>query len=122
RFDLVVAPAHDRLEGANVLSITGSPHRVTPQRLAEAGAAFADRLASLPRPRVAVLVGGRSRSHDLPAAHAAALADRIGAAVRAASGSLLLTFSRRTPDQARAAMTERLADLPGWIWDGAGPN
>lgn len=122
RFDLVVAPAHDRLEGPNVLSITGSPHRVTPGRLAEAGAAFADRLGPLPRPRVAVLVGGRSRSHDLPAAHAAGLAGRIGEAVEALSGALLLTFSRRTPDEARRAMTERLADLPGWIWDGDGPN
>ena len=121
-YDLVVAPRHDAVEGANVLSITGSPHRVTPRRLAEAAPAFADRLEALPRPRVAVLIGGRSRAHDLPEAHAAALADRIAEAVKAADGSLMLTFSRRTPDAARAAMTDRLADLPGWIWDGTGPN
>jgi mitochondrial fission protein ELM1 len=34
----------------------------------------------------------------------------------------MLTFSRRTPDAARAAMTARLAHLPGLIWDGEGPN
>ena len=35
-YDLIVAPAHDALTGSNVLSITGSPHRVTRERLAEA--------------------------------------------------------------------------------------
>lgn len=121
-FDLVVAPRHDRIEGANVLPITGSPHRVTPARLAEAAPAFAGRLEPLPRPRVAVLVGGRSRAHDLPEAHAAALAERIAAAAAAAGGSLMLTFSRRTPEAAKMAMTARLSRLPGWIWDGTGPN
>jgi mitochondrial fission protein ELM1 len=105
-----------------VLSITGSPHRVTPERLSEAAPAFADRLDDLPRPRDAVLVGGRSRAHDLPEAHAAALADQIAEAVKTAGGSLMLTFSRRTPEAARAAMTERLSRLPGVIWNGNSPN
>ncbi|AQR62812.1 nucleoside-diphosphate sugar epimerase [Brevundimonas sp. LM2] len=122
RFDLVVAPAHDRLGGPNVVSITGSPNRITPQRLGEAAAAFAGRLAPLPRPHVAMLIGGRSKAFDLTEAHALALADRIATAVAAVGGSILLTFSRRTPDAARSAMTARLADLPGWIWDDTGPN
>ena len=121
-YDLVVAPAHDGVTGSNVLSITGSPHRVTAERLAEGAAAFADRLAPLPRPRVAALIGGRSRAFDLPEAHAADLADRIARAVETAGGSLMLTFSRRTPEAAKVAMTARLAHLPGLIWDGEGPN
>lgn len=121
-YDLVVAPAHDQIEGPNVLSITGSPHRVTAVRLAEGAAAFAEALEPLSRPRVAVLIGGRSRAFDLTAAHAAELADRIAAAIAAADGSLMLTFSRRTPDAAKAVMTARLATLPGLIWDGEGPN
>ena len=121
-YDLIVAPAHDPVEGPNVLSITGSPHRVTPDRLAEGSATFADQLAALPHPRVAALIGGRSRAFDLTDAHAADLADRIARAVEATDGSLMLTFSRRTPGTAKAAMTERLARLPGLIWDGAGAN
>ena len=121
-YDLVIAPAHDRVEGPNVLSITGSPHRVTPGRLAEGAAAFADQLAALPRPRVAALIGGRSKAFDLPDGHAADLADRIASAVETAEGSLMLTFSRRTPETAKAEMTTRLAHLPGLIWDGAGAN
>lgn len=121
-YDLVVAPAHDAVAGPNVLSITGSPHRVTAERLAEGAVAFADRLQALPGPRVAVLVGGLSRAFDLPESSAADLADRIAAAVEAVGGSLMLTFSRRTPEAAKAAMTARLARLPGLIWDGSGPN
>ena len=121
-FDRVVAPAHDGLSGANVISITGSPHRVTAERLAEAAPAFAGRIDPLPRPRVAVLVGGKSKAFDLTPEHAASLADRIAGAVAAVGGSMMLTFSRRTPEAAKAVITERLRDLPGWIWDGEGAN
>ena len=121
-YDLVVAPAHDGVSGPNVLSITGSPHRVTAERLAEGADAFAARLEPLPRPRVAALIGGQSRAFDLTEAHAVELADRIAAAVEAAAGSLMLTFSRRTPEAARAAITARLKHLPGLIWDGEGAN
>jgi hypothetical protein len=121
-FDLVVAPAHDGLTGGNVVAVTGSPHRITPERLAEAAPAFAGVINPLPKPRVAVLVGGRSKAFDLPAGHAVLLAERIADAVEAASGSLLMTFSRRTPQPARAAMTARLSALPGLIWDGTGDN
>jgi mitochondrial fission protein ELM1 len=121
-YDLVVAPEHDGLTGPNVLSIVGSPHRVS-QAALEAGAApFADVLSPLPRPRVAVLIGGRSAAFDLPEDHAAALGDRIAETVGKAGGSALVTFSRRTPDAARRVLRERLAALPGMIWDGEGPN
>ncbi|MNT21957.1 hypothetical protein D3C72_1573210 [compost metagenome] len=68
------------------------------------------------------MIGGKSKAFDLPETHAAALADQIKAAVEATGGSLLLTFSRRTPQAAQAVMTERLSALPGWIWDGNGDN
>ncbi len=122
RFDMVVAPAHDRLSGDNVFEIVGSPHRITPDRIAEAAPAFAERLAPLPHPRVAVLIGGRSAAFDLTPDHASALADDIARAITRAGGSLMLTFSRRTPPEARRIMTERLSALPGMIWDETGDN
>jgi uncharacterized protein len=121
-YDLVIPPSHDGRSGPNVFPILGSPHRVTPERLAQDLARFEAQLAKLPRPRVAALIGGRSKAHDLPADHAAALAGQIAAAVREAGGSLLLTFSRRTPKDAEQAMTAVLAELPGWIWNGQGEN
>ena len=50
------------------------------------------------------MIGGKSKAFDLPEAHAAALADLIPAAVLAAGGALLLTFSRRTPEAAKAVL------------------
>lgn len=58
RFDLIVVGTHDELTGPNVVVTRTAIHRVTPERLAEAAALWGPRLAHLPRPLVAVLVGG----------------------------------------------------------------
>ncbi len=121
-FDLVIPPMHDGLAGPGVFPIVGAPHRMTPDRLASDRARFAGRLDALPHPRVAVLVGGRSKAFDLPPARAGALADQLAGALRASGGSLLMTFSRRTPPEAAAVLTEALSAFPGWIWDGTGEN
>lgn len=122
RFDLVIPPEHDGLDGPNVFSILGAPTRVTPEKIGGKAHAFADAIAPLPHPRVAVLVGGKSRSHDLGPRRAEALAAEVEAAVRAVGGSVMVTFSRRTPAAARAILTQRWAGLPGTIWSGQGPN
>jgi mitochondrial fission protein ELM1 len=122
RFDLVIPPRHDGLTGPNVVPITGSPHGITPETLAEARARFADRLGDLPGPRVAVLIGGNSKAYELTSRRAAVLAGEIARAVTETGGSLMLTFSRRTPMAARTQMTSRLRDLPGMIWDESGEN
>jgi hypothetical protein len=50
------------------------------------------------------------------------MAHAIEDAIGLAGGSLMMTFSRRTPDKARALLTARLRHLPGLIWDGTGEN
>ena len=121
-FDLVIPPKHDRLSGDNILPITGSPHRVTAARLASEYEAFKAQLDDLPRPRVAVLLGGKSKAFDLPVERAAQMAHQIQIPLEQDGGSLLMTFSRRTPEPARALLTARLRHLPGMVWDGEGPN
>jgi len=121
-YDLVIPPRHDRLEGDNVFPIVGAPNRLTPERLREDLARFAAAIEPLPHPRVAVLIGGRSKAFDLSPERAAVLAREIEDAVRRDGGSILLTFSRRTPEPARAILAARLRDLPGIIWDGEGEN
>lgn len=121
-FDLVVPPEHDGLTGPNVFPILGAPNRITAEKLGLELARFQERLAPLLDPRVAVIVGGKSKAHDLSPARARALAAAIAAAVEGAGGALLLSFTRRTPPAAQAAMTAALRHLPGIIWDGTGEN
>ncbi|HTK34887.1 MAG TPA: mitochondrial fission ELM1 family protein [Caulobacteraceae bacterium] len=121
-FDLVVPPRHDRVHGDNVFSLTGAPNRLAPERLAADHAAFAGIIEPLPRPRAAVMIGGRSRAFDLSPSRAEAMAHELDLALEQEGAALLMTFSRRTPERAKAILTERLAHHPGITWDGAGPN
>ncbi len=121
-FDLVAPPNHDGLEGPNVFAITGTPHRVTPERLAAELTGARPRLEGLARPHVVALIGGRSKAFDLSSVRAERLGRQIGDAVRASGGTLLLTFSRRTPPEAEAAMRQALEGTPSLIWDGEGAN
>ncbi|MDV6332467.1 mitochondrial fission ELM1 family protein [Asticcacaulis sp. 201] len=121
-FDLVIAPEHDHISGGNVLSLIGSTNRITAQTLADAYTRWEDSLNALPHPRVAVLIGGRSKAYDIDEARASVLGAEIHSAIAHAGGSVLLTVSRRTPDTARRILTDALADLPGLIFDGQGDN
>lgn len=119
--DLLVVPAHDPVRGENVLTTLGAVHRVTPDRLAAAARRFAELLAPLPRPLVAVLLGGDNRVYRLDPARFAAFADALAALARRGYG-LAVTPSRRTNADAMALIRERLAGLPAFIWDGSGDN
>ncbi len=121
-FDAVVPPRHDKISGRNVVPVTGSIHRVTPEKTAADYEAFRQVLEDLPRPRVAVLVGGTSKVFDLSEERATRLAAEIALAIETEGGSVMLTFSRRTPEPARDVMTSKLRRLPGVIWDDQAPN
>ena len=120
--DLVIPPLHDQLEGPNVFPIVGAPNRMNAADQARDLALFKDRIDRLPRPLVAMIVGGKSHTHDLPSAHAAKMARDVADSMTALGGSLLVSFTRRTPLEAQGVLTQGLSHLPGWIWDGEGPN
>ena len=113
--DLVAVPAHDgRPDGPGVLTTAGSPHRITPARLAAAAAALAPALEGLPRPYIACLVGGSNRRMRFGRADALELARQANALAKAQGGSLLLTTSRRTGEACTAALARALA-RPRWL-------
>lgn len=122
RFDLIIPPRHDRLDGPNVFSILGSANRITPARLAEGAAPFASRMAGFGTPRAAVLIGGDSRHHRFGEAVNTYLIERL-AFLRACDVALLITVSRRTPDALKDALRERFSHDEGvWLHEDGAPN
>jgi hypothetical protein len=112
RFDVVVAPRHDRLTGPNVVPVTGALTRITRARLDAAARRFAPQVAHLPRPRVAILIGGSSKAHRLTAAVAHRLARDLRAMAAATGCSFLITTSRRTGADNARILQAALSDTP----------
>lgn len=122
RFDLVWVPEHDRLRGDNVIVTLTSPHRLTPQRLAAEAARHADDVATLPRPRIAVLVGGTSGAYTFSSREARQFADDLADFARRHGCSLMVAPSRRTGRGKAAILSERLAGVGARVWDFTGEN
>ena len=122
RFDLVVANRHDAITGPNVIVTRTALHRATPQRLAAAAAEWAPTFAGLPRPLVAVLVGGSNGRFRLETAEGEALAQSLAAMMKADRVGLAITPSRRTAPGVRAALRNALEPRGAWMWDMTGDN
>jgi len=122
RFDLIVVNRHDELTGPNVVVTRTALHRATPERLAAAAAAWRDRLAHLPRPLVAVLIGGSNGRLRLDAAVAAQLAGSLSGMLQRDRVGLAVTPSRRTDQAAVRLLRETLEPLGAYVWDGTGEN
>lgn len=120
-FDLVVPAEHDELSGSNIFPIVGSPNRVTPAQLKEAWARFAPLLRPLRSPRVAVLIGGASRTHgSLDTSASARLGTMLQHAAR--DHGLMVSTSRRTSIAAAGIVHAHLASTDALIWNGNDEN
>lgn len=110
-FDLLVTtpqyrvPVHPR-----VLNNDLALHDLAPQRLAAAAAEWGPHFATLPAPRLAVLVGGDSGPFTCGPRAARRLAGEAAAWARARDGSLLVSTSARTAGTAADALEQALAD------------
>jgi len=121
-FDLIVVNRHDNLTGPNVVVTRTALHRVTPARLAAAANTWRPHFAALPRPLVAVLIGGSNGRHQLDLPVGEALAVQLAEMMRRDQVGLMLTPSRRTDPAVVQALRDRLTPLGAWIWDLQGDN
>jgi uncharacterized protein len=122
KFDLVVVNRHDGITGPNVVVTRTALHRATPERLAEAAQAWADRFAGLPRPLLSVLLGGSNGRYRLDVAVAEALGVQLAGLMRQSGIGVVVTPSRRTDPAAVQALTRHIAPLGAWVWDMQGDN
>jgi uncharacterized protein len=122
RFDVVVAPRHDRLNGKNLVSTIGAVHPVTPAKLQAAGERWRQTFADLPRPLVGVLIGGSNGRFVLDGSVMADLSVRLAHLAASHAAGLAITPSRRTGADNEAVLRATLTGVPAYIWDGKGEN
>lgn len=118
QFDLVAVPFHDNFRGDNVIVTHGAPNRLTAEKLAQAKQNFASLFESMKPPRVAVLIGGNSRTHKLTPAITGKMVKQLGAL----DASLMITASRRTGEDNLKTIQTALSTPDNYIWDGTGEN
>ncbi|GIX29893.1 MAG: hypothetical protein KatS3mg124_0365 [Porticoccaceae bacterium] len=115
RFDLVITTPQYRLPvRANVLHNVLPLHGVDEARLAAAVRRHGARLSALPRPRLAVVVGGPSGPYAFGPKAARRLRRAAVERARALGGSLLVTTSARTPPAVAEALAA-IAEVPVWF-------
>jgi mitochondrial fission protein ELM1 len=123
--DLVIATPQYRLKPHPNLLVNELPlHIVDEGKQARAAERWAPRWAELPRPWIAVLVGGSSGPYLFDSAAAERLGREASAVAREAGGSLLITTSSRTRPTVIPALREALtapAFLHQW-WRGQPDN
>ncbi len=121
--DFVWAAEHDRVRGDNVMTTLAAPHLVTRDALRLARENPDPRVARLPEPRLALLIGGASRHYSFEEKDVAALAGVVAHVIEAGA-SATITPSRRTPPRLLAKLREVCATAPGrvFLWDGTGDN
>jgi mitochondrial fission protein ELM1 len=119
--DLIWVPEHDSLRGANVITSLTAPHSFTPERLAALRSHVPAEIARLPRPRIAVLLGGDSGVYRFTPQDEKRLAAALAHLAQFA-GSFLVTPSRRTGSGLAAAVDSATAGRARVFWDGSGDN
>ncbi|MFN3700388.1 MAG: mitochondrial fission ELM1 family protein [Alphaproteobacteria bacterium] len=118
QFDLVAVPQHDPLRGSNVIVTTATPNRITAERLKRESIRFKKQFAALPSPKIAVLIGGNSKTHKMTESSIAAIIQTL----KSLEGGLMITVSRRTPPPFEAMLRKALQGDHIHFWDGTGEN
>jgi mitochondrial fission protein ELM1 len=113
--DLVIATPQYRLPPHPNQLINELPMHIVDETAQARGAAvWGPRWASLPRPWIAVFVGGTSGPYIFDAATGDRLAWEVAAVARETGGSLLVTTSARTPKSVLRSL-EAASDVPMYV-------
>jgi uncharacterized protein len=119
--DLIWVPEHDRRRGTNVITSLTAPHGFSADRLAEIARRPPAWLASLPHPRVALVLGGKNAVYRFTDADDDRLEASL-AALKRLGPSFMVTPSRRTHQRLLRAVMRATEGAPRFIWNGEGEN
>jgi mitochondrial fission protein ELM1 len=122
RLDVVIVPRHDGMSGDNIIVTRTALTPVTGETIAAGARRWRETLGALPRPLVAVLVGGSNDRFRLTPDGSRKLGAELAALARQHGAGLAITTSRRTGAENEAALRAALAGAPAFFWDGQGDN
>ena len=122
RFDVVVVNRHDGLTGPNVVVTRTALHRVTPGPAGGGGGGVGATVRASAPAAGGGAGGGSNGRFRLDGAVAAELGGQLAGMMRADQVGVMVTPSRRTSGEARAALRAAVEPLGGWVWDMAGEN
>lgn len=120
QFDLVAVPEHDPTRGENVLVTTATPNKVCEVLLKTARDEFAELFENLPTPRIAVLIGGSTKTHTISDEDISRLIAQLKSL--SATASLMITTSRRTGEENTRRIRDALKQENVYFWDSISPN
>lgn len=115
--DLIAVPHHDKRRGDRVLVTEGTPSRLTPDLLSTAKKTWTPVFEPVSTPRIAVLLGGHSKTHDMTPQDIAHITQVIGGL----KAGVMITTSRRTHADHIAYLKSALPK-DTYIWTGDGEN
>jgi len=124
KFDLIFLPHHDKKPGKqypkNTIFIHGAVTHQDESLLSHHKEFWKEKFSFLPKPHIAVLVGGRSKHTDFTKINAKKLARYLANMATKEKGSLIVTTSRRTPKPSIDAFKKELTlhkSIPSYIYD-----
>jgi mitochondrial fission protein ELM1 len=123
-FDLVLTtPQYHLPEASNVIELDAPMTRLSAEALTNAAAQWQGRLAHLPRPWIAVLIGGDAPPLRLTPEATSELGAKADALARSRGGSLLVATGPRTGTAATEAFLSRIGvPMHSFLWGGGAEN
>lgn len=125
-FTVVFAPEHDKYKNKapNIQYTLGSPHFITQEKLQAARTKWNDTFKSLPHPMTALIIGGSIKKHPFLLENAQELGQLVKKMKEQDGGSILITTSRRTGEQAQQCIMDNLRSIPhyAYLWGDKGDN
>ena len=117
-FDLIFVPEHDKSKEStpNMIYTIGSPTRTNLKTMKEAKAKWEKVFEHLPHPWTVVIVGGAVKGKPLTMGNAEGFANEVLKLKNEIGGSILITDSRRTGEQAREKIMSILKDIPAYTY------
>ncbi|HRK98039.1 MAG TPA: mitochondrial fission ELM1 family protein [Alphaproteobacteria bacterium] len=119
-FNLVALPEHDPTRGDNVIVTKATPNRISLAKLSQAREEFAPFFENLKSPRIAVLIGGSTKTYTVHEKDIVRITQILKPLTHQAS--LMVTTSRRTGETGTQFLKKELESPNTFFWDGNSPN